>query len=737
MTKRFIAAIMMILFITTVFSNVVFAVETSVYTKTQIEVLVREKLSINDSMKLNQANLTTRDLQQKKMWNLEFQNEKEGIFVTVGADTGEIMNLHRWGDSTYGKAVTVLPENAKRKAIDFIQSLEPERFKETEEVVAEAPSAIVYSIGRDIYGGENYHFLFLRKLEGEFFPNNYFRVQISGVDGNVTSYEMKWDEAFYNNEKSLITKEEARKIFEGEDRFTLKYVALYHNNKDERRKPLLTPVYLYAPKKSDLIHAVDGRLLEAEEIYYHDYYLRTTTQDMGAKEMAVGRAGAEVLPEEGVISKEKAEKLVGEALSRELDMKELRVQSSYYSQYHYGIKGKFWGIYWVDEETGRRLHATLDAEKGEIISISYSKDPIGIFRAKELEKLQETSVDETRIKQEINKKVKDIFPHIQEEELQFEIKSVEGEGLVAITSSRYIHAIPYEENYLRITYDATTKKIIGLDYNWYEVELQATSNILDKKTISNKFYDTVGFEKYLIQLKDQAARKKDGLDIPLKQLAPVYSLKVFHFTYIDAVSGKFLNYNGEEYIEKDHSIEGFKDVKNSPYQSEILLMNKMGILKETSELFRPNDVLLRKDAIKWIVEVNDRNRYGIDKKAVHFKDVDKEDPYYSYIQTALEKEIIEKTNDYFRPDETATKMEVTQWILNALQQKELAQFVEIFQIPYTDAEDIRVEDTGYVALAKYYNIFRDKGRVTTFNPEKVLSRGEFVSVLYHLLKDKL
>ncbi|AOY76265.1 S-layer homology domain-containing protein [Clostridium formicaceticum] len=739
MIKRTVSIGITILLIITMFQGVVFAAETSIYTKTEMEALLRKKLHIDDDMKLSQVNLFTRDLQRKQMWNLEFEKEKERIFVTAAADTGEIINYHQWKDSNYGKAIAVLPDEARGKAVAFIQSLEAERFKETEEITVEAPSMIVYNMERGFYQGENYHFLFIRKLEEEFFPNNYFRVQVSGIDGSITDYEMKWDDATYNNKKNLIAKEKARKAFEEEDRFILKYVALYSNNKDERSKPFLTPVYLYVPKESDLIHAVDGRLLKIEEIYSQGYGLRTgISMDSAMKEMGAAYGQPEVIPEEGVISKEKAEKIVSETLGKELDMKELKVQSSYYSQYHYGRKGKFWEIYWLDEKTDRRLHATLDGEKGEVVSISYSEYPEKVqpFQSEELEMMKENSIDEVKIKEKVHEKIKVLFPHIQAEELQLEAKKLDEDSLISITSSRYIDGIPYEENYLKITYDGNKNKIVELDYRWYEVEVQSFSKVLDKEMISKKFYDAVGFEKYLIQLKDEAAYKKDRLDLPLKELAPIYTLKTFHFMYIDALNGKFLNYNGEEYVKEESLLADFKDIENHSYGNQIILLNRMGILKEASEFFRPNDELLRKDAIKWIVEMTGRNRVYPDAKVIAFKDVDKEDPYYSYIQAAIANEIIEKNDDYFRPDETVTKIEVTQWILNALEQKELAQFTEIFQIPYTDTEEIDIEDTGYVALAKYYNIFGDKETTGAFNPNKVFSRGEFASIIYHLIKNK-
>lgn len=123
-------------------------------------------------------------------------------------------------------------------------------------------------------------------------------------------------------------------------------------------------------------------------------------------------------------------------------------------------------------------------------------------------------------------------------------------------------------------------------------------------------------------------------------------------------------------------------------------------------------------------------------KELSFKDIDKTDPYYAYVVAAVENGILEEKPDYFMLEEKVTKLEVTKWILNAMKQKQLAQFTEIFQISYTDKDEIQSKDMGYAALAKYYNIYGDKEGKGTFKPEQVFTRGEFVKALYNTLNNQ-
>lgn len=294
---------------------------------------------------------------------------------------------------------------------------------------------------------------------------------------------------------------------------------------------------------------------------------------------------------------------------------------------------------------------------------------------------------------------------------------------------------------MNINYSAETDEITSLNYRWYDVEVQNHSSIMDSKKAHKIFYDTVGLEKYLVQLKDLEVYEKEGIELPKENLLPVYGLKTFNFSYIDGLTGKLLDYLGEEF--KEDPIKGeFTDIKRSPYEREILLMNKMGILKVEDKNFRPSQGLLRKDAIKWILEIGWSNKaYQLDgyynsgnrkEQKDYFKDISKDSPYYKYIEAAVELGIIDK-GDYFKPNERVSKIDMAKWVLNAMKQKELAKYTSIFKVPYEDSNAIKAEDIGYVALSNYYNIFGDKEANGKFEPNKNINRGEFIHLMYKFM----
>ncbi|NMA03979.1 MAG: hypothetical protein GX925_04655 [Clostridiales bacterium] len=720
--------------------------KSSILTKLQVEKLARGRLHIKEDYKLQYSDLYTRDIQQKQFWNLSFEKENKSISITMAADTGEIISFNRWDSKDYGGAITLPQEEAKEIAMDFIKSLEKERFKETEEVTVEAPTFIPYHLYNDAQGSDNYYFMFVRKLKGEFFPNNYFVINVSGVNGEVVSYEMKWDEAGYEGNKQLLSEQKARELFEKDDRLELKYVRLNKYNSEDSKNIVLTPVYIYAPKESDKIDAVTGRLLSRDELYNWNYFGPAGgaggNEGMRMKEMASLDAGVETIPEEGVISKEKAEKAIIDILKGNVDLDDVKLNNTSYTNYYAEAKGKFWVLYWYSKEGSKYINAAVNAEDGKVLEISYSKNeyrPIAKTGDPEdtggFKKIAKDCTDF------VEEKVQKMFPGIREQ-LQLEIDQnvVKDENRISISSPRYIDKIPFEDNHIRMDIDKNTKEIIHLNYRWYKVEAQKPKSMLNIKDAHKILYDKVGFEKYLVQLKDLDKYKKEGLELPIKELLPVYSIKNFDFIYIDGATGKFLDYSGEEFVEKKKELIQFKDIKGHEYEKDILFMDKMGVLKVKDEFFKPNEVLLRKDALKWVVEIGWTNKaYNVDRyyresNKDYFKDISKDDPYYKYIEAGVESGIIEK-GEYFKPDEKISKIELTKWIINAMKQKELAKYSDIFKSPYVDKEAIEAENVGYVALAKYYNIFCDKNIETEFVPDTNLKRGEFIHCMYEFIKN--
>ena len=209
MIKRtIISVVAMILFLGIITSVGYGQTKSSILTKAQVEKLAKEKLNIGGEYKLQYGNLYTRDIQQRQFWNLDFEGENKYISVIIAADSGGIVSFNQWGNEDHKNAVTLLRDEAKKIAIDFIKSLENEKFKETEEIDVKAPSFITYYLYEGEQNSDNYCFMFIRKLKDEFFPDNYFIVNVSCY--RIISYEMKWDLINYEQNNQLLDEQKIR-----------------------------------------------------------------------------------------------------------------------------------------------------------------------------------------------------------------------------------------------------------------------------------------------------------------------------------------------------------------------------------------------------------------------------------------------------------------------------------------------------------------------------------------------
>ena len=726
----------------------------SIYSKIEIEEIARKKLGIKEGIELKHSNLHTQDTRQKRVWNLDFADDRLNISVAINAQTGEVINYNKWERTGHDRPVNFLRTEARKNAVDFVKSLEAGRFMETEEVTAKAPSIVAYRLEEIDTDTSNYNFLFVRKIKNEYFPNNYFKLKVSGATGEILQYEMVWDKSSYEKKADLISSEKARKIFEAGDRLQLKYLALDVNNKEEGEIPYLTPVYYYVPEESDLINAVDGKLLKNDELFSQWPHYRfmgdygAGMDNMALKEMAAIEE-ALLIPEQGVIAREKAQEQVLSRLARELDLVDLQVRSSDYFNYFNGIRGKYWGINWYNDETGTNLHTITDAEEGNILSINYNKslENQASYKEKEEKPILDNEDKLLAIKEDSLEKIRTILPNIGKDEIKFEIQSEDIENkILRISSPRYIGGIPYEANRINISYNYEEEEITNLYYSWNEVRLQPAPQIMDKEKIQKQFYDYVGLEKFLIQLQDKEAAKKEKLDLPLKDLIAVYSLKDYQFAYIDGINGNFIMANGEEYTGDKITKEAFTDVLGHPYKREIFLMDKMGILGQEGDKFKPDNSLLRQDGLKWLIELGwKRNSYPIDgnyeyykdKDGMPFKDISKENKYYPYILAAVDNGILDKEEEYFNPEDQVKKIEITRWLIRAMGQGDLAEYKQIFQVHYADTDQISNDDIGYIALAKYHNLYDDKFiNKESFEADKVLARGDYIRILYNLLNSK-
>lgn len=167
--KKFIsiAIALAFLFTLTIPSNMAQAqADTKISLKQAIEI-AKQKLGISDSG--YDFNSNYYEYGNKKSWNLNWNSSSKGnISVTIDADTGEITNYYSW--SPIAQEQPRIPkytqDEAKKVAIEFLQKVAPEKFKETKEQINNN------NYGYNEYYSNDYNFTFERIVNDIPFPYN-------------------------------------------------------------------------------------------------------------------------------------------------------------------------------------------------------------------------------------------------------------------------------------------------------------------------------------------------------------------------------------------------------------------------------------------------------------------------------------------------------------------------------------------------------------------------------------
>ncbi|GMQ62246.1 S-layer homology domain-containing protein [Vallitalea maricola] len=768
--KRVMATVLCILTLSQgIYANELVAVkekeaDSSILKVDEVTEIVKKELKIGKEFELEDSRLSTDDYYLKKVWNLVFKSDDKNIQVRVDAETGKIIEFEHWGRND-GEVLKYTKEQVRKTAEKYIDDNYADIKKELVEIEEDKFNRYISYYGRD-----NYVFIYARKLSNEIFKENYISISVSGITGEITGFKIVWDDSKYTKKNSEISEKEARLIFEKEDGLKLKYIKV---NKEEDKNTILTlkPVYYYEIINSGLLDSVTKKFYDVEDIYSYNRD-EIVYNDAATNEKEAGGLdrGQEMIPEKGAISREKAQKTIVEKISKITDTKNLNIKRSNYQGWYNGIDGKFWNMTLENDEDNIYVNVTLDADSGKILEINYNKysyrnnDSINRLklelasgeltkedfetkaklmlaageitkeqydnRSKDIEKNAKIDTDA------LNKKAQNImsnmFPNIDKKDYSIDIEPSQDENVKAyVKGTRVINDIEYNRNGFSMEFDVETNEVVRFSFEWfYNIEVEEPKTIIAKEKVSEIFYDQVGFDKELIQLKDKDKEEKENVLLPLTDLALVYKLKPYRFSYIDVENGKLLDYSGEEYKDNDEA-EYFTDIKGNKYEQSIKLMNKMGFIRETNDKFSPNATLTKKDAIKWIVLTLSRqyeyipsakrNYYGNDE--ISFKDIDEDDEYYRYVVDAVRMNIIED-GKYFNKNHKVTLMEMTKWIINGMGQKDLAEYTDIF----AKEQGVADNDQGYIGLAKYYKLIED-----TTNIKKTKSRAETIDILYDFI----
>lgn len=209
--------------------------------------------TIGDEYKLNSANLYSGyPAGTSASWNFSWSYNKDNnynyINASVDAVTGDLRSFYRGGsniDNIQGKEPKYTKEQMKKIAEDYLNKIQPDKFKQTEY--------------QDRNIKENnipfYPFDYVQKANGILCPFNTININVSPYTGEITNYYINWVSVELPSTQNVISLDDAYKILFSSADFGLNYIARYDYTKSEPQKPEIKLAYQF----NDFYNFIDAK----------------------------------------------------------------------------------------------------------------------------------------------------------------------------------------------------------------------------------------------------------------------------------------------------------------------------------------------------------------------------------------------------------------------------------------------------------------------------------------------
>lgn len=701
--KKFISITIALVFLFTliVTPNTVQAqADTKISLKQAIEI-AKSKLGISDSG--YDFNSNYYEYGNTKSWILNWNSSSKGnISVTIDADTGEITNYYSWSpiEQKQPRIPKYTQDEAKKVAIEFLQKIAPEKFKETKE-------QIINNYGYNEYYSYDYNFYFERIVNGIPFPYNSLNVTVNKNTLKVTSYSLTWEDYSFPDPKAAISKEEAIKIFKEKIGLKLQYNLVYDQvYGNEPQAILVYGIYQNAP-----INAITGEI-KTNEYYYGPMYgvdggsevKSESSQKLSPEEQKAIEAS------EKYISKDKAIEVVKNSIPFSISDYKLSSVNLYSNNNYPPAKSNpIWSLNWSLTKDNKYyyVNASVDAVTGELTSFSRG--------APDMDNVQGKKPSYT--KEQMQKIAEDFLKKIVPE--KFSKTEYQGENykMTDLPSYpfRYVeisNGILCPFNNINVNVNPYTGEIVSYDIHWTSVKLPVAENTISLEDAYKIMFDNSEFT--LMYIPDYDYKSPD--QPPTIQL--VYQSNFFN--YINAKTGQIIDYSGKPVIKQ--SKINFTDIKGNWAEKDINLLVEYGIIDVKEDKFYPNKDILQKDFIKLLIKAIQPDYY--------YTKPSNSDDYDTYYAIAINKNIITEKDK--SPDSIVTRQQAAKMLVNSLGAGYIADIPDIFKISFKDNDKIPKDMIGYIAIVSGLKIMN--GSDGYFEPQQPLTRAQAAAVIVRYLQ---
>ena len=556
-------------------------------------------------------------------------------------------------------------KDALKKAEELVKKLNPEI----------ADNLKIYDTNSTNSLWDNgYSFDIVRIHDGILVPENSGHITLDENANEIVNFSITYNEnAEFDLSETIISKEDAQKIFEENLGLSMEYAAKLQDD-----KMTVYPVYKFKDGESK-ISALDGSVIKP--VKWTEIYKESLRTENSAADSASGKlSDAEIVAIEeiqGLISKEEGIKII-------LGNKYIPTDDTFaldsFRIYQENYDGKYIGTFFlVSEESGESTTVRMNLKTGEILSFyAYRDADVNDKAGKDMEEYAKQAVKELA------------------GEKYSEYVLEENDSKDYFNYIRYVNEIPFKNDRIHISVNNKTGLITSYSIGYSDVEFPSLESVLTHDTAVAKLFEQIDYDMVYTK----------HMDNNKTYFKLVYDFEQNYIT-MDADSGVIENLNDEK------KFEGYTDISGHYAEKIINILANYGIRTEGRE-FTPDNTITQGDFAKLLGCIS--GRYG----EVVLKTNEKSDFSWLYYEGIYDKEISE--------NEPLDRITAAKLMISAIGAEEYAKIEGIYKTPFKDV----TENVGYVAILYGMGVFKGDGN-GNFNPGDNVTYAEAAVMLYNYL----
>ncbi|MCI9627298.1 MAG: S-layer homology domain-containing protein [Clostridia bacterium] len=622
----------------------------------------------------------------KTAWTFRWTNEDRDASISAESVEDEqiIYYQHMTHTNRDNAALAkITKEQGEKNARAFLDSIMPASIAQAMQLKDSGSS------------GSEWNYQFVQMQNSYIVSDHVARLNVNKETGAVT-----WFSGFYENgsaypdddEKNIISAEEARKIFA--ENIGLKLV--YRSNYDYRKNTLnVFPAYVLNTQ-SNMVMA-DGTIKKMEALYRNSTATANVMEsgggsgnDLARKEAFTPQELEQLQNAQNLITKEAALQKVTAAFS---DAKDAVLKSASLGQDTI-TKGQYvWNL--SMEKDNQYFHASVIANNGEIISYNHYSDTKNTSLQSEetakktLDTLLKSVCGSKLAACKLQEMPKEIMP------LEKNSISEADDTYYSVNYVRQVNGIPFESNTISATYNRQSGKVESFRCNWYpDAQFPDISKATPETDMLTQLFDSLEYQRIY---RDINGIKYLGYDFP-----------EFTSALFDPFSGKRIGYDGQPYTDNEKPY--YTDIDGHWCGDMALSLLENDVYFEGGKLNAEANVS-QADFLRLLYR--SEQLYADTDNDIFYKDV-------------VRRGILSK--EEVNPAGTVSRAQAARYIICMMGLDKAAELTGIYTYPFSDS--IAPSDLGYVTLCYGFGIIKGD-ELGHFNPETAVTRAAAISMVYY------